>query len=102
MIRRPPRSRLFPYTTLFRSVARYSRPRNDGVFGPLDSNLPHGVIGLPAGRDFSRDPSVESAIEIDACTTLKRDQVAAFARRLDRNSTRLNSSHSQIPYAAFC
>ncbi|MDH2403293.1 metallophosphoesterase [Bradyrhizobium sp. SSUT18] len=64
------------------AIARYSRPRNDGVFGPLDSNLPHGVIRLPAGRDFSRDSAVESAIEIDACTTLKRDQVAVFARRL--------------------
>ncbi|MCK1383948.1 metallophosphoesterase [Bradyrhizobium sp. 21] len=63
-------------------IARYSRPRNDGVFRPLDSNLPHGVIRLPAGRDFSRDPAVQSAIEIDACTMLKRDQVAAFASRL--------------------
>ncbi|MGY4509920.1 metallophosphoesterase family protein [Bradyrhizobium sp. USDA 3650] len=64
------------------AIARYSRPRKDGVFGPLDSNLPHGVVRLPAGRDFSRDPAVQSGIEIDACTTLKRDQVAAFARRL--------------------
>ncbi|MDE5464129.1 metallophosphoesterase [Bradyrhizobium sp. CSS354] len=64
------------------AIARYSRPRKDGAFRPLDSNLPHGVVRLPAGRDFSRDPAVQSGIEIDACTTLKRDQVAAFARRL--------------------
>jgi 3',5'-cyclic-AMP phosphodiesterase len=64
------------------AIARYSRPRKDGVFRPLDSNLPHGVVRLPAGRDFSRDPAVQSGIEIDACTTLKRNQVAAFARRL--------------------
>jgi 3',5'-cyclic-AMP phosphodiesterase len=64
------------------AIARYSRSRNDGVFRPLDSNLPHGVVRLPAGRDFSRDPAVQSAIEIDACTALKRDEVTAFARRL--------------------
>ncbi|MBR0821402.1 metallophosphoesterase [Bradyrhizobium liaoningense] len=64
------------------AITRYSRPRNDGVFGLLDSNLPDGVIRLPAGRDFSRDPAVQSAIEIASCATLKRDQVAAQVRRL--------------------
>jgi 3',5'-cyclic-AMP phosphodiesterase len=64
------------------AITRYSRSRNDGAFRPLDSNLPDGVIRLPAGRDFSRDPAVQSAIEIGSCTTLERDQVATFARRL--------------------
>ncbi|MGY3078977.1 hypothetical protein ACVWZZ_005385 [Bradyrhizobium sp. LM6.10] len=64
------------------AIARYSRSRNDGVFRPLDSNLPHGVVRLPAGRDFFRDPAVQSAIEIDACTALKLDEVTAFVRRL--------------------
>ncbi|WP_314948542.1 metallophosphoesterase [Bradyrhizobium cosmicum] len=64
------------------AIARYSRPRNGGAFTPLDSNLPDGVIRLPAGRDFSRDPAVQSTIEIASCATLKRDQVAALARRL--------------------
>ncbi|UPT86622.1 metallophosphoesterase [Bradyrhizobium barranii subsp. apii] len=64
------------------AITRYSRPRNDGTFGLLDSNLPDGVIRLPAGRDFSRDPAVQSAIEIASCAMLKRDQVAAQARRL--------------------
>lgn len=64
------------------AMTRYSRPRNDGAFRPLDSNLPDGVIELPAGRDFSRDPAVQAAIEIDSCTTLKRDQVASLVRRL--------------------
>jgi hypothetical protein len=64
------------------AIARHSRPRNDGAFRLLDSNLPDGVIRLPAGRDFCRDPAIQSAIEIGACTTLKRDQVAALARRL--------------------
>jgi predicted phosphodiesterase len=64
------------------AIARYSRRRNDGVFKLLDSNLPDGVIRLPAGRDFSRDPAVQSAIEIGALTTLTRDRAAAFARQL--------------------
>ncbi|MGY8632421.1 metallophosphoesterase [Bradyrhizobium sp. 14AA] len=64
------------------AIARYSRLRNDGAFRPLDSNLPDGVIRLPAGRDFSRDPAVQVAIEIGSCTTLTRDQVAALACRL--------------------
>jgi predicted phosphodiesterase len=64
------------------AVARYSRLRDDGAFRPLDSNLPNGVIKLPAGRDFSRDPAVQASIEIRSCTTLTRDQVAALACRL--------------------
>jgi len=64
------------------AIARYSRPRNDGGFRLLDSNLPGGIIWLPAQRDYSRDPAVQSAIEIASIATLKRDQVAALARRL--------------------
>jgi hypothetical protein len=64
------------------TVARYSRPRNGDAFGPLDSNLSDGLIRLPAGRDFSRDPAFQSAIELASCASLKRDQVAALARRL--------------------
>ncbi|MCP3369201.1 metallophosphoesterase family protein [Bradyrhizobium cajani] len=64
------------------AITRYSRPRNDGVFRLLDSNLPDGVIRLPAGRDYSRDPAFQSMIEIGSCATLTRDQVAALARRL--------------------
>ncbi|MFT4120313.1 metallophosphoesterase family protein [Bradyrhizobium sp.] len=64
------------------AVTRYSRTRNDGDFSPLDSNLPGGIIRLPAERDFSRDPAFQSVIEIASCTTLKRDEVAMLARRL--------------------
>src|SRR2546430_7518597 len=65
MIRRPPRSTLFPYTTLFRS----QRPAN-----------------RPVG------PAVEHARLQPACASVL----------IDRKSTRLNSSHSQISYAVFC
>src|SRR2546427_1544927 len=74
MIRRPPRSTLFPYTTLFRS------PHGTQNAGPL--RPPHG----PAPQDY--------------CST--RRVIASGIDRRDRKSTRLNSSHSQISYAVFC
>src|SRR2546430_12868982 len=73
MIRRPPRSTLFPYTTLFRSYARASL-RYDDV---AEHQRVGAVVDLGRGR-----------IEVD--------------RLVDRKSTRLNSSHSQISYAVFC
>lgn len=64
------------------AIGRYSRPREHCRFRPLDSNLPDGLISLPAGRDWCRDPAVQSAIEIASCASLKRDQVLALAGRL--------------------
>ena len=64
------------------AIARYSRPRNDSGFRLLDSNLSDGVIRLPAGRDYARDPAIQSIIEIASIATLTREQVAALARRL--------------------
>src|SRR5690349_23779030 len=78
MIRRPPRSTLFPYTTLFRSD-RCVR-RGGGVTGPPDDH-PHRGGAAQRGRDPS--------------------DVRPHAR-LDRKSTRLNSSHVEISYAVFC
>src|SRR5688572_31921140 len=77
MIRRPPRSTLFPYTTLFRSL--------------VISVASVGLRGEPTG----------------AATDFRGDVVAVAKRDLkagetDRKSTRLNSSHSQISYAVFC
>src|SRR2546427_9057644 len=74
MIRRPPRSTLFPYTTLFRSpgVARKERV----------SSLLRGVCDVTEHMDA--------------------DLELHTPRRRDRKSTRLNSSHSQISYAVFC
>src|SRR2546427_8769921 len=77
MIRRPPRSTLFPYTTLFRS-------RSGGAARPR----PRGLRGIVAPQHrLSRPPRHRL-----------RDRPAG----LDRKSTRLNSSHSQISYAVFC
>src|SRR2546430_9837629 len=83
MIRRPPRSTLFPYTTLFRSRRDPLVTRHGGE---------HGNIGVGEERQ---------GLQRSAEDILSR---ARGRRRLDRDrkSTRLNSSHSQISYAVFC
>src|SRR2546430_13741853 len=82
MIRRPPRSTLFPYTTLFRSVPQVS----DGA--AVKSRDAFDRRSVLAGHRSKR---------------VKRAAVAEVERPgLDRKSTRLNSSHSQISYAVFC
>src|SRR5437667_1775224 len=84
MIRRPPRSTLFPYTTLFRS-ARFDRGIEQAREGV------HDVVR----RDFS------AVMELDALAERERPGEAEKSRR-DRKSTRLNSSHITISYAVFC
>src|SRR3712207_7098076 len=98
MIRRPPRSTLFPYTTLFRSghldhagavgavqvLDLLRQAAGDGLRGaavaPVDRVLQAGIVGL--GRVVGGERPV--------------------VRRVDRKSTRLNSSHANISYAVFC
>src|SRR2546430_8401002 len=92
MIRRPPRSTLFPYTTLFRSVGaqRVLETREgDGFAADGDLGGRRWMNGAKIGRrrDGRRHLSV-------------RDE--PDEHRQDRKSTRLNSSHSQISYAVFC
>src|SRR2546430_10107495 len=84
MIRRPPRSTLFPYTTLFRS-AQLAAARRLGLRGLSDR--------CPQRRKL-RDPVPGSVPD--------PDQFLTRTRKPDRKSTRLNSSHSQISYAVFC
>src|SRR2546430_3275260 len=91
MIRRPPRSTLFPYTTLFRSAVRRRRRAATSVATlrpPARRHRAARALGAAATR--GRDRHLERQGE--------RDPEAA----LDRKSTRLNSSHSQISYAVFC
>src|SRR3712207_6930576 len=83
MIRRPPRSTLFPYTTLFRSDVRLQQPLE-----PLDG-LEHRLRRHPQGG-VGRG--------VDGHEVGDR----YFVRRLDWKSTRLNSSHANISYAVFC
>src|SRR5256886_9315492 len=90
MIRRPPRSTLFPYPTLFRSSWRHGRaaPAEPSQVGP-HRQPPHPA----AGRDR---PQASAPPEGDG------GDPAGGHHRPDRKSTRLNSSHSQISYAVFC
>src|SRR2546430_13104853 len=91
MIRRPPRSTLFPYTTLFRSRLPHVPARSRGARHP-------GAIG--AGRAVRGRWGGADPVEL---TRLRRHRVLQdLLVRGDRKSTRLNSSHSQISYAVFC
>src|SRR2546430_8662847 len=93
MIRRPPRSTLFPYTTLFRSHvlahheeasghAQAGQRVEDRLRGTRVRSVVEGEIGHPSRAGAATDHAPEE--------------------RADRKSTRLNSSHSQISYAVFC
>src|SRR3712207_6907619 len=90
MIRRPPRSTLFPYTTLFRSP-----------------QVEHEVPGPDAHRGHGREPpevgedAVLSPVELDH-GRIEPALTRGAARGRDRKSTRLNSSHANISYAVFC
>src|SRR3712207_9301735 len=101
MIRRPPRSTLFPYTTLFRSKAGSTTPRNNS-----------GALCL--ARDPPRLPLQVEGLHVagvTALTEVKEELRTVRARRggpqrarrehhhIDRKSTRLNSSHANISYA---
>src|SRR2546430_4707821 len=92
MIRRPPRSTLFPYTTLFRSLFPSAAQK-----AILEEHMPLGtVLGKFKIKHTSRPK---------AFLKIQADDFIKNAFRLtgeDRKSTRLNSSHSQISYAVFC
>src|SRR5688572_31156907 len=80
MIRRPPRSTLFPYTTLFRS-----------------SVISLGKLG---GEELNYSSDIDLMFVYAA--NGETDGAAPLSNKEDRKSTRLNSSHSQISYAVFC
>src|SRR2546430_9794281 len=95
MIRRPPRSTLFPYTTLFRSaVSRTIRE----VLAPSTGFEPRDVLEMPHFL-------IGTIQQIEADLKLRRERYGfsdVIIPGKDRKSTRLNSSHSQISYAVFC
>src|SRR3712207_7070226 len=90
MIRRPPRSTLFPYTTLFRS--RY-------LPGPTAPSTPTGGLPVYVG-DGTRATVARAAGQTCAFAVFAIDSSGNVSR--DRKSTRLNSSHANISYAVFC
>src|SRR3712207_8831026 len=91
MIRRPPRSTLFPYTTLFRSEAREAE-RDDVAGTDVRRHLEAGAVA-PA--------CTAGVVDLEGHVTF-RDDVLRGPDDLDRKSTRLNSSHANISYAVFC
>src|SRR3712207_7037269 len=84
MIRRPPRSTLFPYTTLFRSW-----------FNKYNPELQMGIIGHFQDYGATAKSTIPILIKL-----LKKSSDLQYA--VDRKSTRLNSSHANISYAVFC
>src|SRR3712207_7730002 len=97
MIRRPPRSTLFPYTTLFRSKSM-AKARDDRDFGLVQGQ--EEPTRRLAEALWPDGPPTNPAITV---LTDGGDSVRAFAGEpLDRKSTRLNSSHANISYAVFC
>src|SRR3712207_8817117 len=100
MIRRPPRSTLFPYTTLFRSEAWNEDPAHTSFFiggrkgwDGIDTQM-DAVFDFPVW-DVSRNVFTGKRPASDLRYILRSDS-------LDRKSTRLNSSHANISYAVFC
>src|SRR3712207_6899888 len=92
MIRRPPRSTLFPYTTLFRSVTSFTTAYAISLF----------VFAWAADHVGAKHAVIASAIASAAFSAAFGLFARDWITTLDRKSTRLNSSHANISYAVFC
>src|SRR5258705_8306239 len=90
MIRRPPKSTLFPYTTLFRSLYKLDDSQMDEI--------------VPGGKDHQREhhsqPYAKTVLLRPLAERLTANRLSRIKQ--DRKSTRLNSSHLGISYAVFC
>src|SRR5256885_11881118 len=93
MIRRPPRSTLFPYTTLFRSAQQYA----DKVKAVQATQVAESVR-LQAELAKHHQLLKDSQKRLEEMTVARANQ----QKEVDRKSTRLNSSHLVISYAVFC
>src|SRR3712207_7320222 len=88
MMRRPPRSSLFPYTTLFRSIARSAEDAGDPRYAGARGAHARGRLAVEVAREDGAGVG-----------PLEGEHRVAVG---DRKSTRLNSSHANISYAVFC
>src|SRR3712207_8895249 len=93
MIRRPPRSTLFPYTTLFRSLIHHAGKGGQQRGTSRREDALDTVIALRRPADYEPEQGARLEVHLE-----KARGVAG----LDRKSTRLNSSHANISYAVFC
>src|SRR3712207_8752877 len=91
MIRRPPRSTLFPYTTLFRSLT-------SGLLDLIGDGRPGRILNVASATHLS------ATLHLDDLNLARHgySRSTAYAHSKDRKSTRLNSSHANISYAVFC
>src|SRR3712207_7615967 len=98
MIRRPPRSPLFPYTTLSRSgrgvLTADPKARKGSLVGALSVRLGDELYAITSGGGVIRTP-VNGVRH-------NKDRATMGVKLIDRKSTRLNSSHANISYAVFC
>src|SRR5689334_23966129 len=92
MIRRPPRSTLFPYTTLFRSRGK--------VVVPLTRE--HHAVAGGHEEEECRPMTFDDGVDVGCRRRARPEDARGPDRERDRKSTRLNSSHSSISYAVFC
>src|SRR3712207_8103141 len=90
MIRRPPRSTLFPYTTLFRSCVLFARKKDGLDYEALDGQ-PSNLFFMIAAEEGANNTHIETLANL-----------SRLLLKPDRKSTRLNSSHANISYAVFC
>src|SRR5258708_20263852 len=86
MIRRPPRSTLFPYTTLFRSQGQGNFDPYGGAFAQITLKIHRAIDAVDVGLDHVHSHAATGKVDLQR----------------DRKSTRLNSSHQIISYAVFC
>src|SRR3712207_8597448 len=93
MIRRPPRSTLFPYTTLFRSRKDLAGELPRSALTPHVPTAQHGAVGRAHDHEIPDRRAERPGHRI---------RRVALAQRADRKSIRLNSSHANISYAVFC
>src|SRR3712207_7554122 len=98
MIRRPPRSTLFPYTTLFRS----QRDLDVHARGHVDERAPRPDGGVQRGELVVAGRDHRAEVLAEQVFVLLERGVGVEEEDTDRKSTRLNSSHANISYAVFC
>src|SRR3712207_8989290 len=95
MKRRPPRSTLFPYTTLFRSWNRFARGDGLPMLVAERDGAALGFVAYGASRDADAAEDTREVVALYVDPDHQR-------RGADRKRTRLNSSHANISYAVFC